>query len=66
MLELTSRTRQVSEYTYHSIEAFTAASVLYAAITFVITVLLDEPTSALDPEMLTKCSMSWWSSLTIA
>jgi glutamate/aspartate transport system permease protein len=40
VLELTSRTRQVSEYTYHVIEAFTAASVLYAAITFVVTVMM--------------------------
>jgi glutamate/aspartate transport system permease protein len=42
VLELTSRTRQVSEYTYHAIEAFTAASVLYAAITLVITGLMRE------------------------
>jgi glutamate/aspartate transport system permease protein len=40
VLELTSRTRQVSEYTYHAIEAFTAASVLYALITLAVTVLM--------------------------
>jgi glutamate/aspartate transport system permease protein len=40
VLELTSRTRQVSEYSYHSIEAFTAASVLYALITLIITLAM--------------------------
>ena len=40
VLELTSRTRQVSEYTYHAIEAFTAASVLYALITLAVTMLM--------------------------
>jgi glutamate/aspartate transport system permease protein len=36
VLELTSRVRQVSETTYHSIEAFAAASALYALITFAL------------------------------
>jgi glutamate/aspartate transport system permease protein len=40
VLELTSRTRQVSEQTYHAIEAFAAASVLYALITLVITFVM--------------------------
>ena len=40
VLELTSRTRQVSETTYHSIEAFVAASVLYALITLIVTFLM--------------------------
>ena len=32
VLELTARTRQVSEYTYHSIEAFALASLVYVTI----------------------------------
>lgn len=40
VLELTARTRGVSETTYHSIEAFVAASVLYALITLVVTLVM--------------------------
>jgi glutamate/aspartate transport system permease protein len=40
VLELTSRTRQVSEQTFHPIEAFAAASGLYALITLIITLLM--------------------------
>jgi glutamate/aspartate transport system permease protein len=40
VLELTSRTRQVADYSYHSLEAFTAASVIYALITLVVTVAM--------------------------
>ncbi len=40
VLELTSRTRQVSEQTFHPIEAFAAASLLYALITLIITLLM--------------------------
>jgi glutamate/aspartate transport system permease protein len=40
VLELTSRARQVSEMTYHSIEAFAAASLLYALITLVVTLAM--------------------------
>jgi glutamate/aspartate transport system permease protein len=46
VLELTARTRQVSEYTYHSIEAFAAASLLYATITFVVAALMRRVESA--------------------
>ena len=37
VLELTSRTRQVAEYTYQAIELFTAATVVYALITLIVT-----------------------------
>jgi glutamate/aspartate transport system permease protein len=40
VLELTARTRQVSEATYHSLEAFVAASVIYASISFIVTVAM--------------------------
>ncbi|MBI1777849.1 MAG: amino acid ABC transporter permease [Proteobacteria bacterium] len=40
VLELTSRARQVSEATYHSVEAFAAASLLYALITFIVTLIM--------------------------
>lgn len=36
VLELTSRTRGVADYSSHSIEAFAAASAIYAAISFTI------------------------------
>ena len=36
VLELTARTRQVSEYTYHSIEAFALASFIYVAISLLV------------------------------
>jgi glutamate/aspartate transport system permease protein len=36
VLELTARTRQVSEYTYHSLESFAAASVIYIVISFIV------------------------------
>lgn len=40
VLELTARTRAVADYTYQSIEAFTAASLIYAAISFLISFLM--------------------------
>lgn len=40
VLELTARTRGISEVTYHSIEAFVAASVIYASITLIVTVVM--------------------------
>ena len=40
VLELTARTRGISEVTAHSIEAFVAASVLYASITFLVTIFM--------------------------
>lgn len=40
VLELTSRTRAVADYTSHSIEAFAAASAIYAAISFLIAALM--------------------------
>lgn len=36
LLELTARTRQVSEYTFQSFEAFAAATALYVTITFIV------------------------------
>lgn len=38
LLELTAQSQQISEYTFHSFEAFTAATVIYAAIALVVTV----------------------------
>jgi glutamate/aspartate transport system permease protein len=40
VLELTSRTRAVADYTSHSIEAFAAASLIYASISFLIAFLM--------------------------
>lgn len=40
VLELTARTRGISEVTYHSIEAFVAASVIYATITLIVTLVM--------------------------
>ncbi|MDF1671325.1 MAG: amino acid ABC transporter permease [Roseovarius sp.] len=36
LLELTAQTRQVSEYTFQSFEAFAAATALYVSITFIV------------------------------
>ncbi len=36
VLELTAQTRQISEYTFQPFEAFTAATVLYCLITFIV------------------------------
>jgi len=36
VLELTSRTRQIAEYTYQVIELFTAATVIYALISLLV------------------------------
>ena len=40
LLELTAQSQQVSEYTFQSFEAFTAATVLYLSIALVVTVLM--------------------------
>jgi glutamate/aspartate transport system permease protein len=40
LLELTARTRAVADYTSHSIEAFTAASLIYAAISYIVSFLM--------------------------
>ncbi|WP_342361797.1 amino acid ABC transporter permease [Terrarubrum flagellatum] len=40
VLELTARTRAVADYTYQSIEAFTAASLIYATISFLVSFLM--------------------------
>jgi glutamate/aspartate transport system permease protein len=40
LLELTARTRQISEYTYQPIEIFTVATLLYAAIAIGVTLLM--------------------------
>jgi glutamate/aspartate transport system permease protein len=40
VLELTARTRAVADYTYQSIEAFAAASLIYASISFLIAFLM--------------------------
>jgi len=40
VLELTARTRAVADYTSHAIEAFTAASLIYATISFSISGLM--------------------------
>jgi glutamate/aspartate transport system permease protein len=40
VLELTSRTRQIAEYTYQVIELFTAATVVYALISILVIVLM--------------------------
>lgn len=37
VLELTSRTRQIAEFTYNAIELFTCATVIYALISLVVT-----------------------------
>ena len=37
LLELTAQSQQVSEYTFHSFEAFTAATVIYVAISLLVT-----------------------------
>jgi glutamate/aspartate transport system permease protein len=36
VLELTAQTRQIEEYTFQGFEAFTAATVLYCLITFIV------------------------------
>jgi glutamate/aspartate transport system permease protein len=36
VLELTSRTRQIAEYTYQAIELFTAATLIYALISLIV------------------------------
>jgi glutamate/aspartate transport system permease protein len=40
LLELTAQSQQISEYTFQSFEAFTAATVLYMSIALVVTVLM--------------------------
>lgn len=40
LLELTARTRQVSEYTFQSFEAFAAATALYVSVTYVVMKLM--------------------------
>ena len=40
VLELTARARQVSEYTYHSLEAFAAASAIYVIISLIVVTLM--------------------------
>lgn len=40
VLELTARTRAVADYTYHSIEAFAAASLIYAAISYLVSFVM--------------------------
>lgn len=40
VLELTARTRQIEEYTFQGFEAFTAATILYLVITFVIMIAM--------------------------
>jgi glutamate/aspartate transport system permease protein len=40
VIELTASARRLSEMTYHSIEAFAAASALYALITLIVTVIM--------------------------
>ena len=40
VLELTAQTRQIEEYTFQGFEAFTAATVLYIAVTFIIMIIM--------------------------
>lgn len=40
VLELTAQTRQIEEYTFQGFEAFTAATVLYIAVTFMVMMLM--------------------------
>jgi glutamate/aspartate transport system permease protein len=40
LLELTAQSQQISEYTFQSFEAFTAATILYMSIALVVTVLM--------------------------
>lgn len=40
LLELTAQARQISDYTFHTFEAFTAATVLYGLITGLVIVLM--------------------------
>jgi glutamate/aspartate transport system permease protein len=40
LLELTSRSRQISEYTYQPIEIFTAATLLYCLIALVVAAVM--------------------------
>ena len=40
VLELTAQTRQIEEYTFQGFEAFTAATVLYIAVTFIVMTLM--------------------------
>ena len=36
VVELTAMTRQIEEYTFQGFEAFTAATVIYSAVTFIV------------------------------
>jgi glutamate/aspartate transport system permease protein len=36
VLELTAQTRQIEEYTFQGFEAFTAATILYITVTFIV------------------------------
>jgi glutamate/aspartate transport system permease protein len=40
VLELTAQSRQISEYTFKTFEAFTAATLIYVAITFAVIVVM--------------------------
>lgn len=40
VLELTAQTRQIEEYTFQGFEAFTAATVLYIAVTFLVMMIM--------------------------
>lgn len=40
VLELTAQTRQIEEYTFQGFEAFTAATVLYIAVTFMVMMIM--------------------------
>ena len=40
VVELTAMTRQIEEYTFQGFEAFTAATVIYSMVTFVVMLLM--------------------------
>jgi glutamate/aspartate transport system permease protein len=40
VLELTAQTRQIEEYTFQGFEAFTAATVLYIVVTFMVMIIM--------------------------
>jgi glutamate/aspartate transport system permease protein len=40
VMELTAQARQITEYTFHGFEAFTAATLLYLTVTFVVVTVM--------------------------
>ncbi len=42
VLELTAQTRQIEEYTFQGFEAFTAATLLYIVVTFIVMIIMSK------------------------